>query len=174
MPRVDTGDIQQRLYNDDKRGLPTSFWRDVDDARRRHEPPSLTLTKSRISGNEEYFQILTLPAKEIYRDFEVLLEDPRRARLADCWSGICIKVCCSSYSIQYQLELISIDIRRSYTWKISSTIDAVVISRSNLSIPQTSIVRYRFVARPLWWISDLIYENMQQSSDRTPIDAGFT
>jgi hypothetical protein len=77
-------DIQQLLYDGDKLGSTYSFCRDVDDAPRRLESPSLTLTKSRISGNETYFWILKLSSEEDYCDFEVLLEYSRRARLADC------------------------------------------------------------------------------------------
>lgn len=57
-------DIKQVLYDRDRLGSTYSFWEDVDGALRRLEPASLTLTKSRIPGDEEHFWILKLKSND--------------------------------------------------------------------------------------------------------------
>jgi hypothetical protein len=59
-PELIPVDIQQLLYDGHKLGSTYSFWKDVDNAPKLIEPPSLVLTKSRIPGDEQYFWVLKL------------------------------------------------------------------------------------------------------------------
>lgn len=78
-PELIPVDIQQLLYDGDRLGSTYSFWKDVDDAPRRLESPSLTLTKSRIPGDEEHFWILKLKSEGGRSDLEVFLGDSKKS-----------------------------------------------------------------------------------------------
>ncbi|KAH8726660.1 hypothetical protein GQ44DRAFT_725858 [Phaeosphaeriaceae sp. PMI808] len=78
-PELIPADIQQLLYDGDRLGSTYSFWKGVDDAPRRLESPSLTLTKSRIPGDEQHFWILKLKSEADRSDLEVFLKDSKKS-----------------------------------------------------------------------------------------------
>jgi hypothetical protein len=79
-PEVIPVDVQRLLYDGDELGSTYSFWKDVDNAPKLIEPPSLVLTKSRIPGDEQYFWALKLISEGSHSGFEVLLEDSKKSR----------------------------------------------------------------------------------------------
>jgi hypothetical protein len=78
-PELIPVDIKQLLYDRDRLGSTYSFWGDVDGALRRLEPASLTLTKSRIPGDEEHFWILKLKSNDRPLGLEVFLGDWKKS-----------------------------------------------------------------------------------------------
>lgn len=79
-PELIPVDIKQLLYDGDKLSSTYSFWRDVDGAPRRLESASLTLTKSRIPGDEEHFWILKLKSNDGPSGLEVFLGDWKQSK----------------------------------------------------------------------------------------------
>lgn len=74
-PELIPVDIQQILYDGNKLGSTYSFWRDVDDAPRRLEPPFLALTKSRIPEDDECFWVSRFTSEANHSNFGVWFEN---------------------------------------------------------------------------------------------------
>ena len=87
-PELIPVDIQKLLYDGDIFRSTYSFWKDIDSAPRVIERPFLTLTKSRIQGDDECFWIIHLESQSSFFKLEISLKDSTKDTAMDDISPI--------------------------------------------------------------------------------------